>query len=349
MGGMKALLLIGGIATRLLPLSKYLPKSLLPVCDREILHYQITQLALAGVNEIVLAAGHLVEQLREFVQGYSGGLRFHFSVEPQPRGTAGAIAQARDLLDSERLVVLNADILSSVSIGDVLKLHEKQGRPATLVGYAVKDPSRYGLLKVSSDELLGFSEKPEGDFGPGPHYINAGIYVLEPQAYADIPAGQPVSIERQTFPKLLSEHGRLGHYAHDGLWIDVGTFESYFHANFALLARRYEGGADWLWGERIDCAVFKDLMYLNKTAKLGRDVDLFHRVILMRDIAIGEDCRLQNCLLMPGARIGSGCRLNDCLIGPRAKVADGSQLAHVVRVQGEDDIPFYPESHAVVE
>lgn len=348
MGGMKALLLIGGIATRLLPLSKHLPKSLLPVCDREILHYQITQLALSGIHEIVLAAGHLVEQLREFVQNYSGGLRFQFSVEPEPRGTAGAIAQARDLLDNERLVVLNADILSSIDIGEVLKLHEAQGRPATVVGCGVADPARYGLLRVSGDELLGFSEKPEGELGPGPHYINAGVYVLEPEAYADIPGGQPVSIERQTFPQLISEHGRLTHFAHEGLWIDVGTFESYFRANFVLLARRYESGADWLWGERIDCAVFKDLMYLNKTAKLGKAVDLYHRVILMRGVTIGEGCRLQNCLLMPGARIGNGCRLNDCLVGPRAEVAAESQLAHVVRVLGEDDTPFYPESVTVV-
>ena len=124
----KALLLIGGMATRLYPLSKHLPKSLLPICDRELLHYQVTQLAMAGINEIVLAAGHLVEQLREFTAGYSGGLRFHYSLEPEPRGTAGAIAEARDFLAGEPVVVLNADILSSVRIADVIAEHERRER-----------------------------------------------------------------------------------------------------------------------------------------------------------------------------------------------------------------------------
>jgi len=344
---MKALLLIGGLATRLLPLSKYMPKSLLPVCDREILHYQITQLVMAGISEIVLAAGHHVEQLREYVSAYSGGLQFYFSIEPEPRGTAGAIAEASDAIGAERLVVLNADILSSVSIADVVKLHEQQGAVATLVGFGVDDPSRYGLLKVRDSELLGFSEKPEGDLGPGPHFINAGIYVLEPEAYADIPAGQAVSIERQTFPRLLAGHGRLAHFAHEGLWLDIGTFESYFQANFALLARRYAGGEDWLWGQRDDCAVFKDLIYLGKSAQLGQGVDLFHRVIVMRGAEIGSQCRLQNVVVMPGARIGSGCRLNDCIIGPGAVVEGDAQVANVVRVAGEADLPFYPQAQLV--
>jgi mannose-1-phosphate guanylyltransferase len=341
---MKALLLIGGLATRLLPLSKYMPKSLLPVCDREILHYQVTQLALAGINEIVLAAGHRVEQLREYVEAYSGGLHFHFSIEPEPRGTAGAIAEARELVGGERLVVLNADIISAVTIGDVIKVHEQQGAPATIVGFGVDDPTRYGLLNVRDNELLGFSEKPEGNLGPGPHYINAGIYVLEPAAYRDIPGGQAVSIERQTFPRLLSEHGKLAHFAHEGLWIDIGTFESYFQANFALLARRYAGGEDWLWGPRDDCAVFKDLIYLSKSARLGAGVDLFHRVIVMRDGSIGEHCRLQNVVVMPQARIGNGCQLSDCIIGPGAEVADGSRTANAVVVAGEDITPFYPQA-----
>ncbi len=341
---MKALLLIGGQATRLAPLSKTLPKSLLPVCDREILHYQITQLALAGIGEIVLAAGHLVEQLRYFVEGYSGGLSFHFSIEPTPRGTAGAIAEARDYLGGEPVVVLNADILSAIRIQEVVKRHRDGGRPATVVGFAVPDPSRYGLLRVEGDRLLGFSEKPEGELGEGPHFINAGVYVLEYEAYREIPAGRPVSIERQTFPHLLARHGSLSHYAHEGLWIDIGTFESYFQANFALLARRYTGSDDWLWGQRDDCAIFKDLVMLSKSARLGSGVDLFHRVIVMRGASIGEDCRLQDCLVLPGASIGAGCRLRECIVGPGAMVAEGRQLANQVVIDGEAETPFFPQA-----
>jgi len=340
---MKALLLIGGLATRLYPLSKRLPKSLLPICDRELLHYQVTQLALAGINEIVLAAGHQVEMLREFTSHYSGGLSFHFSVEPEPRGTAGAIGYARDVLAGEPVVVLNADILSALTLADVISTHQQAKRPATLVGYAVDNPARYGLLNVSGDAITGFSEKPEGALGLGPHYINAGVYVLEPPVYEQIPGGRAVSIEREVFPALINEHGSLTHFPFDGLWNDIGTFESYFKANFTMLARRYIDGEDTLWGRRDDCAVFKDLVYIHKTAKL-KGVDLFHRVIVMREATIGDNCRLQNCLVLPQARIGAGTRLTDCIVGPSAEVPAQAKLSSLLLVANEPHVPFYPEA-----
>src|SRR5688572_11220238 len=139
---MKGLLLIGGLATRLLPLSKYVAKSLLPICDRELLHYQVTALARAGIGEIVLACGYKSEQIRDYVAGYSG-MTFHISEEPEPRGTAGAIAQAAEYLDGEAVVVLNADILCDVDIAKLVAAHVASKRPATICGYAVDDPSRY--------------------------------------------------------------------------------------------------------------------------------------------------------------------------------------------------------------
>ena len=341
---MKALLLIGGMATRLQPLSRTLPKSLLPVCDREILHYQVMQLAYAGINEIVLAAGHLVDNLREYTSHYSGGLEFHYSIEPEPRGTAGAIAQARNYLAGDDVVVLNADILSSVNIVEVIKAHRAGNRPVTVVGYAVADPSRYGLLRVEEDRLTGFSEKPEGAIGEGKHFINAGVYVLSPEAYHEIPAGQPVSIERQTFPMLINQHGALTHYPHEGLWMDIGTFESYHQANFTLIAHRYAAGDDWLWGEREDCAVFKDMIYLSKSARLGTGVDLFHRVAVMRESIIGDNTRLRNSLVLPGAIVGADCEIQDCIIGPGAEVASGQRLSNLVVIKDEANTAFYPHS-----
>ncbi len=385
---MKGLLLIGGLATRLLPLSKTQAKSLLPVLDRELLYYQIAQLARAGIGEIILAAGHQVEQLEEYVAHFQG-IKIRISVESEPRGTAGAIANARELLGDEPVVVLNADILSSIDLADVIEIHEQQGRVATLVGYGVEDPSRFGLFRLRPlgedraaeydpvddepagnghrrgngldhddvrtharaaiegetappiSEIIGFLEKPQGYVGDPPHYINAGVYVLQPEAVASIPGNRPVSIERETFPMLLGQYGSFTHYPHQGLWVDIGTFEGYFKANFSLLARRFTFGEDALWGRRDDCAIFKDLVYLNKTATLGAGVDLYHRVAAMAGSSIGAASRLQDCILMPGSSVGSGCQLKQMILGPGVAVQDGQQLANQVLVQDEDPVPFF--------
>src|SRR5690606_21723411 len=123
----KALLLIGGMATRLFPLSRHIAKSLLPIADRELLHYQITQIAMAGISDIVLAAGQHVEQLEEYVKDYGGGLNFQLSLETEPLGTAGAIANAHELIEGESVVVLNADILSSLRLADFIAAHRASG------------------------------------------------------------------------------------------------------------------------------------------------------------------------------------------------------------------------------
>lgn len=341
---MKALLLIGGMATRLFPLSKQIAKSLLPVVDREVLHYQITQLALAGVNEIILAAGHLVEQLETYTRDYSGGLKFHISVEREPLGTAGAIANAAELIGDDPVIVLNADIISTLEIKQLIEAHKRGGRPATITGYEVEDPSRYGLLDIEGNAIRGFIEKPDPQITAPPYLINAGAYLLEPEAVRSIPYGKKVSIERETFPKLIESHGALTVCPFEGLWMDIGTFESYFNANFSLLARRYAQGEDWLWGEREDSAIFKDLVYINNQVTLGNKVDLFHKVILMQGVNVGDNVRLQNCLVLPGANIGSNTDVRNAIVGPGTGVKPDAILKNMVLIEGHEPIPFYPEA-----
>ncbi len=341
---MKGLLLIGGMATRLYPLSRHLPKSLLPVCDRELLHYQISQLARAGLSEIILAAGAQAQQIADFAAHYSGGLNFHTSLEHEPLGTAGAIANAWEFIADEPVVVLNADILSSLDIGALLEAHRRGGHPATVVGVQVSDPSRFGLLKTQGATLLGFSEKPQGQPGLGPHFINAGAYVLEPDAVRAIPLGRSVSIERETFPQLIERHTALGFYELQGFWTDIGTFESYFAANFALLAMRYTLGENALWGERDDCAIFKDLVYVHKSVRLGKNVDLYHRALVMAGCELGDGCRLQNTILMPGARLGEGVKLHNCIIAPGTSIDAGEQIDNALIIAGEERVAFYPEA-----
>jgi len=344
---MKGLLLIGGLATRLLPLSKHLAKSLLPVCDRELLHYQVTALARAGIGEIVLACGYKAEQVREYVEQYNG-LTFRISSELEPRGTAGAIAQAAEYLDGDSAVVLNADILSDVDISKLVAAHTAGRRPATICGYAVADPSRYGLLRTTADnQISAFNEKPDGVSIDEKPYINAGLYVLEPDVIAAIPTGRAVSIERETFPQLIAQHGALTLYPHEGLWLDVGTFESYFAANFALLARRFTLGDNALWAERDDAAIFKDLVYLHKSARLGAKVDLFHKVIVMAGCRVGSTVRLENCILMPGARVGDNCALSSCIVGPGYEVAPGSIIQNTLLVRDEEPTAFFPSATEV--
>jgi NDP-sugar pyrophosphorylase family protein len=134
---------------------------------------------------------------------------------------------------------------------------------------------------------------------------------------------------------------------HIGLWVDVGTFESYFAANFTLLAQRFALGESALWGEREDSAVFKDLVYLNKGARLGAKVDLFHKVVVMAGCEVGSTVRIENSILMPGARVGDNSAISSCILGPGYELASGSIVQNTLFIGGEPPGAFFPQAEEV--
>ena len=229
---MQAIVLVGGEGTRLRPLTATVPKPALTLVDRPFLAYMIEWLAGHGVTEVVLACGFLPDVLREALTGEEerAGVAISYVVEPERRGTAGAIRFAADELGDrleERFLALNGDVLTDLDLSALLRAHEERGARATLGLYPVEDSAAYGL--VHSDPrgaVLEFLEKT-GETVPGE--VNAGMYVLERSVLDLIPPGEEVSIERDVFPRrgslrpaarrLLDGHrhsrsllaGKLGH------------------------------------------------------------------------------------------------------------------------------------------
>ena len=360
---MKGLLLIGGKATRLKPLSKNIAKSLLPVCDMHILTYQIRLLREAGVYDIILATGHYAEQYfmaKDLYRELDVDIRI--SIEHQPLGTAGAIARAKRFIGGDQVLVLNADILCDIDLKEFQKQHALGGRPASITGYQVEDPTRFGLLKLEEssetgqEEVRGFIEKPKSlsdiprqDSG---YYINAGIYLLEPEAVRTIADGVPVSIERETFPNLIELYGGLNHFAYDGLWVDIGTFAGYYEANLAVLRQYLEPsglGRDGLFwrikdehtkqGEK-QYEVFDNAVYAARSAVMGPNSRTEQNVVLMEGVEIGAGSVLEDCILLPGAIVGSRCKIKRAIIGTGVELPDNSVIENKLVFNDEPEMEF---------
>jgi mannose-1-phosphate guanylyltransferase len=225
---MQALILVGGQGTRLRPLTDKLPKPAIPLCGRPMIAYMLDWVAAHGVEEVVLACGFKAERLRE-VLGDDGpsGLGLRYLTEPEPRGTAGAIRFAADLLEG-RFLALNGDVLADLDLGALVRFHEERAAAATLGLFPVEDASDYGLVETADDgAVLEFREKPESG-GAGPGLINAGCYVLERSILDLIPPDREVSIEREVFPQMVGS-GLYG-MPLEGYWLDVGTHDRYLQA-----------------------------------------------------------------------------------------------------------------------
>src|SRR5687767_12704650 len=178
---MKAILLAGGMGTRLRPLTAHTPKPIVPIFNRPFLFYQLDLLrTIPEIDEVILSLNYQPRRIEEiFGDGSEFGLRIRYVVEPQPLGTAGAVKYAEEFL-TDSVVVFNGDVLTEVDLAAVIRLHRERRAKATIVLTPVSNPSAYGLVETdAAGNITRFLEKPKPD-EITTNRINAGIYVLEP-------------------------------------------------------------------------------------------------------------------------------------------------------------------------
>ena len=330
---MKAILLLGGFGTRLRPLTNDTPKQMLPVCGRPMIEWVCEHLWRHGVDEVVLSLGYRAETFTAaYPRGRIGQLAFQVAVEPEPLGTAGAVrfaAQASGVTGT--FLVLNGDVLTDLDVGALASMHENSGAEATIALQPVADPSSYGLVVTdSTGRVLSFSEKPQ----PGSASaalpdrkrptISAGTYVLTSRVLDRIPPGQPVSIEREVFPRLVAD-GTLAALVADTYWLDTGTPQQYLAANLDILEGRRARAkvADGIAAASPGIDPGAQI----RTSVIGRGCEIGSGAVVQRSV-VGDGCRLAegavviDSVLGPGVVIGAGATLCEFSV-----VATGEQIS----------------------
>jgi mannose-1-phosphate guanylyltransferase len=314
----QAIVLVGGEGTRLQPLTRTVPKPALTLVDRPFLAYMIEWLAGHGVTEVVLACGFLPDVLRDVLEGEEerAGVAIEFVVEPERRGTAGAIRFAADELGDrlgERFLALNGDVLTDLDLSALLRRHRER---ATLGLHPVEDSSAYGLVRSAADgEVLEFLEKT-GKRAPGE--VNAGMYVLERSVLDLIPPGEEVSIERDVFPRLVG--GGLHAVRLDGYWMDIGTPERYLQASWDILERRVH--------TRVEPT--RPGMLISPEARLAADASLGSRLVLGPGCEVGAGAELRDSVLLGDCVVGEGARVSGSILSAGVKVDAGASVEGMV-------------------
>lgn len=218
---MKAVILAGGKGTRLAPYTTVFPKPLMPVGDKPILEIIINRLKAHGITDITLAVGYLADLLKAyFNDGQALGVNIHYSMENNPLGTAGPIAQIDDLTDT--FLVMNGDILSDISIRDLIKFHKGHQAIATVAVHQRSMKVDYGVIKLGKNhEIADYIEKPVLDYD-----VSMGIYIFEPMILNSLKKG-----EKLDFPdlilKLIKAGEKVVSYGFSGTWLDIGRHDDY--------------------------------------------------------------------------------------------------------------------------
>ncbi len=222
---MQAVLLAGGLGTRLKSVVSDRPKPMALIEGKPFMEYVIHELSRHGITEIIFAVGYKGSMVEEyFGDGRKFGVTVSYAYEEELLGTAGAIKNAGKFITEEYFYVLNADTFYQIDYGRLLRIQQEKALDMALVLRQVPDVSRYGKAVLTDGLLTAFNEKTEE---PGPGTINGGIYLLSRKLLEEIPAGK-VSLENEMIPRWLSEGRRLGGFVNNGYFIDIGIPEAYF-------------------------------------------------------------------------------------------------------------------------
>jgi mannose-1-phosphate guanylyltransferase len=343
---MKAVILVGGLGTRLRPLTINTPKAMMPVLNTPFLEYVIRRLSHHNIKEIVLAISHLAQPIEDyFGDGGRLGVSLSYTIEETALGTAGAVKNAKKYLNNEACLVLNGDIFTDLDLTAMLNFHSQSQSLATIALTPVEDPTSYGLIETDArGRITRFLEKPSWE-QVTTNMINAGTYILEPEVLSFIPSQTNFSFEHDVFPPILEQGKPIYAFPSSCYWMDIGTPEKYRQLNLDLLSGksnqyRLDPVTGISIGEQSQCHPTAEItapVVIGSNCSIGRNVHLTGPLIIGDGSAITENIVVEDSIIWHKVTIGAGATVrqsiiaNDCRLGA-GSVIEGSVISDNVTV-----------------
>ena len=221
-----AVILAGGLGTRLRKIVSDRPKVMAEINGKPFLYYLLNQLAEAGIERVVISTGYMSQTIEETIGSLYRSLHIDYSREAKPLGTAGALKLAGQVDGTNYYLVMNGDSFTEVDLVSLMVVHKNFNSNITIIIKAVEDSSRYGKIQINdNNNIIKFTEKGNCS---GRGFINTGVYMMNTSVLLEIPGKLPCSLEHDFFPKMLGK-GIYG-YETKEKFIDIGTPESFAKA-----------------------------------------------------------------------------------------------------------------------
>ena len=327
---MQAVVLVGGEGTRLRPLTLQTPKPMIPVMNVPFLERTLVRLKEAGIDDVILPAGYLPDAITSaFGDGSRLGLRVRYVIEETPLGTAGALKNIEHFITGP-FFVLNGDVLTSLDLKAMLADHQAKGGVASLHLITVEDPSAFGcVVHDAAGRISAFVEKPKREEAPT-NDVNAGTYLLERSVLDAIPAGRPVSIERETFPDLIASGKGLYAYTTSDYWIDLGKPEAYLKAHRDIfdgaMPLDLQPDPDGPGAKGVPPSAIIPPVYIGRNVRVAPDAHVGPYTVLGDECVVGSGAVVADSLLWDGVVVEPGARLDWAIVASRARIGAGAAV-----------------------
>ena len=345
MHAMKAVVMAGGQGTRLRPLTANQPKPMLPILGRPMMEHILQLLGEHHVTEVVATVQFLGTVIRNyFGDGSDLGLSLAYATEEEPLGTAGSVKNAEHFL-ADTFLVISGDAVTDIDLSEAIEFHRKRGAAVTVTLKHVEDPLEFGIVITGEDgRIERFLEKP----GWGEVFsdtINTGIYVVEPEVLAHVPAGQEFDFSKDLFPLLLEKGLPMYGYASDRYWTDVGHLDAYLTVHRDILDRKVRlslsgfemSGNVWLGdGSEVDPeANLQGPLYVGENSRVEAGATLREYTVLGKGVVVKSGAFLHRAVVHDNAYVGPAASLRGCVLGKNSDVKHGARLEEGVVVSDE--------------
>ena len=330
------MILAGGLSTRLYPLTKQVPKPLVPVAGVPNAVHLIRYLKSYGFDELIINVHYLAEAIVETLgDGSRFGVALEYSHEPELLGSAGGVKKVQSFFGDDEFVVVGCDDLTDLPLDRLVAFHRERGAVATIGLVECEDVDQYGVVVVDErGKITGFQEKPAKGTERS-KLANTGIYAFSPAIFDRIPAATFYDFGKQVFPGLQADEAPFyGFDARGAYWADIGTPGEYRRASYDVVR-----GAFAIPGTRASgvdpTAVLGDNVrtegpvYIGARARVGDGVTLVGPGVIGDDACIEPGARLERCIVWQGANVGEGATLRDTIVGMRYRVEPGANLEGV--------------------
>ncbi len=316
------MILAGGLSTRLYPLTKQVPKPLVPVVGSPNAVHLIQYLTSYGFDEIAINVHYLAEMIVEALgDGSAYGARIEYLHEKELLGSAGAVKQMQWFLSGDSFVVIGCDDLTDMPLDRVVAFHKGKNALATIGLVEREEVDQYGVVVTdASDKITGFQEKPAKGTERS-KLVNTGIYVFTPKIFDHIPANEFYDFGKDVFPSLQQAGAAFyGFDARGAQWHDIGTPAEYRAATADVLTGRLRmpgisaDGSTWI-GRRA------------KVAKSAR-IDAFS--VIGEDVQVEDGAQIERSIIWQGSRIGARAIVRDTIVGMNYAVAPDAVLENAI-------------------
>jgi len=237
---MKAIILAGGLGTRLKPFTEVIPKPLLPIGESSVLEIQILSLKKHGIRDIIIATNHMADYVEAFLgNGDKYGVRLQFSKEREPLGTCGPVSLVREQM-TEPFLLMNGDILTTLDFSKATAFGRTVGANLVVMTKEITVPFQFGKIISKGDFIIGVEEKPDLTLE-----ILTGIYLLKPPVLSLIPDGMYYGMD-SLIKDMIARNLKVARYPIREYWLDIGRMNDYevaqeaYHEHFAGLKKPAE-------------------------------------------------------------------------------------------------------------